>query len=51
MSKNWEKFTGDFLYIFLVKTTIYQSLGLHKRRPKLQNKPSALKKKRVHPAL
>jgi hypothetical protein len=37
------------IYIFFSKIAIYLSLDLNKRTPKLQEKPSALK--REHPAI
>ncbi len=50
MTKNLKKFTAKRkLNFFGLKTTIYLSLGLHKRTSTLQKKPSALK--REHPAL
>jgi hypothetical protein len=50
MTKSWKKFTaGNFLYIFLIKKC---NLLIHRppyRKPKLEEKPLALK--RDHPAL
>ncbi len=48
MTKNWKKFTAEFSSFSLSKIAIYLSVG-PKRTPKLQKKPSALK--REHPAL